>query len=158
MKLFNQPTKKDVSSLSIASLNFKKSVEDETDDIDLELPNDDFTENDFQIAWKKFCESERKEGNKNILSLLNMNIPSINNNMIIIDTVNKMNFKEVKEYKSKIQTFISKELNNYSLTIDIRLSEETDKKTFLDSKEKLKIIQNSNNSINSLIEEFKLRI
>jgi hypothetical protein len=69
-----------------------------------------------------------------------------------------MNFKEMKEYKSKIQTFISKELNNYSLTIDIRLSVETDKKTFLDSKEKLKIIQNSNNSINSLIEEFKLRI
>ena len=87
-----------------------------------------------------------------------MNLPSINDNMIIINTVNKMNFKEMKEYKSKIQKFISKELNNYSLTIDIRLSEETDKKTFLDSKEKLKIIQNSNNSINSLIEEFKLRI
>ena len=87
-----------------------------------------------------------------------MNLPSVNDNMIIINTVNKMNFKEMKGYKSKIQTFISKELNNYSLTIDIRLSEETDKKTFLDSKEKLKIIQNSNNSINSLIEEFKLRI
>ena len=87
-----------------------------------------------------------------------MNLPSVNDNMIIINTVNKMNFKEMKEYKSKIQSFVSKELNNYSLTIDIRLSEETDKKTFLDSKEKLKIIQNSNNSINSLIEEFKLRI
>ena len=87
-----------------------------------------------------------------------MNLPTMNDNMIIINTVNKMNFKEMKEYKSKIQTFISKELNNYSLTIDIRLSEETDKKTFLDSKEKLKIIQNCNNSINSLIEEFKLRI
>jgi len=87
-----------------------------------------------------------------------MNLPTMNDNMIIINTVNKMNFKEMKEYKSKIQTFISKELNNYSLTIDIRLSEEADKKTFLDSKEKLKIIQNSNNSINSLIEEFKLRI
>jgi len=87
-----------------------------------------------------------------------MNLPTMNDNIIIINTVNKMNFKEMKEYKSKIQTFISKELNNYSLTIDIRLSEETDKKTFLDSKEKLKIIQNSNNSINSLIEEFKLRI
>ena len=87
-----------------------------------------------------------------------MNLPTMNDNIIIINTVNKMNFKEMKEYKSKIQTFISKELNNYSVTIDIRLSEETDKKTFLDSKEKLKIIQNSNNSINSLIEEFKLRI
>ena len=158
MKLFNQPIKKDVSSLSIASLSFKKSVEDETNDIDLELPNDNFTENDFQIAWKKFCESERLKGNKNILSLLNMNLPFINNNIIIINTINKMNFKEIKEYKSRIQTFISKELNNYSLTIDIRLTEDTDKKTFLDSKEKLKIIQDSNNSISSLIEEFKLRI
>ena len=87
-----------------------------------------------------------------------MNLPTINDNIIVINTVNKMNFKEMKEYKSKIHTSISKELNNYSLTIDIRLSEETDKKTFLDSKEKLKIIQNSNNSINSLIEEFKIRI
>ncbi len=87
-----------------------------------------------------------------------MNLPSINDNVIIINTVNKMNFKEMKEYKSKIQTFISKKLNNYSLTIDIRLSEDTNKKTFLDSNEKLKIIQNSNNSINSLIQEFKLRI
>ena len=87
-----------------------------------------------------------------------MNLPSVNDNMIIINTVNKMNFKEMKEYKSKIQSFVSKELNNYSLIIDIRLSEDTDKKTFLDSKEKLKIIQDSNNSISSLIEEFKLRI
>ena len=87
-----------------------------------------------------------------------MNQPTINNNMIIINTVNKMNFKEMNEYKSKIQTFITKELNNYSLTIDVKLSEETDKKTFLDSKEKLTIIQDSNNNIISLIEEFKLRI
>jgi len=144
--------------LSIASLSFKKSVEEQTNDIDLELPNHDFTENDFQIAWEKFCNSEREKGNSNILSLLNMNQPSIKNNMIIIDTINKMNFKEMIEYKAKIKTFISKELNNYSLDIDVRLSKETDKKTFLNSKEKLKIIQDSNNNISSLIDEFKLRI
>ena len=144
--------------MSIASLSFKKSVEEQTNDIDLELPNHDFTENDFQIAWEKFCNSEREKGNSNILSLLNMNQPSIKNNMIIIDTINKMNFKEMIEYKAKIKTFISKELNNYSLDIDVRLSKETDKKTFLNSKEKLKIIQDSNNNISSLIDEFKLRI
>ena len=87
-----------------------------------------------------------------------MNLPSINDNIIIVNTVNKMNFKEMKEYKSKIQTFISKELNNYSLTIDVILSEETVKKTFLDSNEKHKIIQETIKSITSLIEEFKLRI
>ena len=59
---------------------------------------------------------------------------------------------------NKIQTFISKELNNYSLAIDLRLSKETEKKIFLDSSEKLRIIQDSNISISSLIEEFNLRI
>ncbi len=87
-----------------------------------------------------------------------MNQPFIIDNVIIINTINKMNYKEVKVYKSKIQTFISKELNNYSISIDVKLSEETDKKKFLDSKEKLKMIQENNDSIISLIEEFNLRI
>ena len=156
--LFKKPQIKDISSLSIASLNFKKSVEEENDNLDLDLPNDDFTDNDFETAWKKFCELEKKDGNNNILSLLKMNQPFINDNVIIINTINKMNYKEIKGYKAKIQAFISKELNNYSISIDIKLSEETDKKKFLDSKEKLKIIQESNKSIISLIEEFNLRI
>ena len=69
-----------------------------------------------------------------------------------------MNYKEIKSYKNKIQTFISKELNNYSISIDVSLSEETDKKKFLNSKEKLEMIQKNNESIISLIEEFSLRI
>ncbi len=157
-KLFRQPEIKDISSLSIASLNFKKSVEEESEDVDIELPNDDFTENDFEIAWKKFCELEKKEGNNNILSLLKMNQPLMIDNVIVINTINKMNYKEMKSYKSKIQTFISKELNNYSISIDVSLSEETDKKKFLNSKEKLEMIQENNESIISLIEEFNLRI
>ena len=157
-KLFKQPQIKNISSLSIASLNFKKSVEKETQDVDLELPNDDFTNNDFEIAWRKFCELEKKDGNNNILSLLKMNQPFIIDNIIIINTINKMNYKEIKGYRSKIQTFISKELNNYSISIDVKLSEETDKKKFFDSKEKLKMIRENNESIISLIEEFNLRI
>ncbi len=157
-KLFKQPQINDISSLSIASLNFKKSVEDESDNVDIELPNDDFTDNDFEIAWKKFCELEKKDGNNNILSLLKMNQPFINDNLIIINTINKMNYKEMNGYKSKIQTFISKELNNYSIIVDVKLSEETDKKKFLNSKEKLEMIQKNNESIISLIEEFSLRI
>ena len=157
-KLFKQPNIKDISSLSIASLNFKKSIEKVSDDEDLELPNDDFTDNDFEIAWKKFCELEKKDGNNNILSLLKMDQPFINDNVIFINTINKMNFKEINGYKSKIQTFISEELNNYSITVDVKLSEEIDKKKFLSSKEKLEMIKENNKSIISLIEEFNLRI
>ena len=51
-----------------------------------------------------------------------------------------------------------KQMNNYSISIDVSLSEETDKKKFLNSKEKLEMIQENNESIISLIEEFNLRI
>ena len=87
-----------------------------------------------------------------------MNNPSINDNVITISTINKMNFKEVKGYKSRIQTFLSKELNNYSISVDVKLSEEITKSSYLDSKDKLDLIIKDNESIGKLITELKLRI
>ena len=156
IKLFTS-NNDEVSSLSIASLNFKKSENIEEED-NIELPNDDFTENDIRMAWKKFCDKEKVNGNNNMLSLLNMNDPVIGNNSIIISTINKMNQKEVKGYKNKIQAFISKELNNYSITVDVSLDEVKQKKNFVDSKDKLDALIKENNNISLLINEFKLRI
>jgi len=87
-----------------------------------------------------------------------MNNPSINDNVITISTINKMNFKEVKGYKSRIQTFLSKELNNYSISVDVKLSEEITKSSYLDSKDKLDLLIKDNESIVKLITELKLRI
>ena len=87
-----------------------------------------------------------------------MNDPVIIDNTIVISTINKMNFKEVKEYKNTIQTYISKELNNYSITLEVKLSEEITSKSYIDSKEKLEIIIENNEDIGKLITEFKLRI
>jgi hypothetical protein len=87
-----------------------------------------------------------------------MNNPSINNNIITISTINKMNFKEVKRYRNRIQTFISKELNNYLISVDVKLSEENTKKSYLDSKDKLDILIKNNPDIEKLIDDLKLRI
>ena len=87
-----------------------------------------------------------------------MNNPSINDNVITISTINKMNFKEVKGYKSRIQTFLSKELNNYSISVDVKLSEEITKSSYLDSKDKLDLLIKDNENIGRLITELKLRI
>jgi len=87
-----------------------------------------------------------------------MNNPSINDNIITISTVNKMNFKEVKGYKSRIQTFLSKELNNYSISVDVKLSDEITKSSYLDSKDKLDLLIKDNENIGKLITELKLRI
>jgi hypothetical protein len=87
-----------------------------------------------------------------------MNNPSINDNVITISTINKMNFKEVKGYKSRIQTFLSKELNNYSISVDVKLSDEITKSSYLDSKDKLDLLIKDNENIGKLITELKLRI
>jgi hypothetical protein len=69
-----------------------------------------------------------------------------------------MNFKEVKGYKSTIQTFLSKELNNYSISVDVKLSDEITKSSYLDSKDKLDLLIKDNENIGKLITELKLRI
>ena len=60
--------------------------------------------------------------------------------------------------RNKIQAFISKELNNYSITVDVSLDENKQKKNFVDSKDKLDVLIKENNNISQLIDEFKLRI
>ncbi len=82
----------------------------------------------------------------------------MNDNIITIYTINKMNFKEVKGYKSRIQTFLSKELNNYSISVDVKLSDEITKSSYLDSKDKLDLLIKDNENIGKLITELKLRI
>ena len=69
-----------------------------------------------------------------------------------------MSFKEVKSYRNKIQAFISKELNNFSISVDVKLSEEKEKNSYFDSKEKLDMIVKNNENIGRLIHELKLRI
>ena len=157
-KLFEVKPLEEVSLLSIASIEFKKTsaIKNYTDN--KELPNDNFTENDLLKAWNKFCKIEKNSGNNNMLSLLNMGNPIIENNTIRIATVNEMNLKELKSYKSNIETFISKELNNFSINVEVFLSKSQSKKTYYDSHQKLEFIKKSNKNISKLIEEFKLRI
>ena len=87
-----------------------------------------------------------------------MNEPVLEDNLIIISTLNKMNFKELSGVKNDIQLYLSRELSNYSISVEIKLSKGKSKKTFTDSREKLKIITDDNKSLKKLISEFKLRI
>ena len=49
-------------------------------------------------------------------------------------------------------------MNNYSILVEVKLSEEVTKKPYIDNKEKLEIIIKNNKDIGKLIDEFKLRI
>ena len=101
-----------ISSLSLASLNFKKSENIQEED-KIELPNDDFTENDVKIAWKKFCDNEKVNGNNNMLSLLNMNDPVIENNSINPEVISLLILPSLEKLIKIKETTNDNKINRY---------------------------------------------
>ena len=88
-----------------------------------------------------------------------MNEPDLNNEKIIIKAVNQINKKEIESISDEILSYLKKELNNYSITLRVKLEKlkkENEPKS-LNNEEKLKSMIDSNPKFKSLIKEFNLK-
>tara|TARA_B100001179_G_scaffold231477_1_gene221458 strand:- start:480 stop:749 length:270 start_codon:yes stop_codon:yes gene_type:complete len=88
-----------------------------------------------------------------------MNEPELKNEEIIIKAINQVNKKEIESISDEILSYLKKELNNYSITLRVKLEKlkkENEPKS-LNNQEKLKSMIDSNPKFKSLIEEFNLK-
>ena len=88
-----------------------------------------------------------------------MNEPELKNEEIIIKANNQVNKKEIESISDEILSYLKKELNNYSITLRVKLEKfkkENEPKS-LNNQEKLKSMIDSNPKFKSLIEEFNLK-
>ena len=88
-----------------------------------------------------------------------MNEPELKNEEIIIKAINQVNKKEIESISDEILSYLKKELNNYSITLSVKLEQlkkENEPKS-LNNQEKLKSMIDSNPKFKSLIEEFNLK-
>ena len=88
-----------------------------------------------------------------------MNEPELKNEEIIIKAINQVNKKEIESISDEILSYLKKELNNYSITLSVKLEKlkkENEPKS-LNNQEKLKSMIDSNPKFKSLIEEFNLK-
>ena len=88
-----------------------------------------------------------------------MNEPDLNNEKIIIKAVNQINKKEIESISDEILSYLKKELNNYSITLRVKLEKlkkENEPKS-LNNEEKIKSMIDSNPKFKSLIKEFNLK-
>jgi len=88
-----------------------------------------------------------------------MNEPELKNEEIIIKAINQVNKKEIESISDEILSYLKKELNNYSITLKVKLEKfkkENEPKS-LNNQEKLKSMIDSNPKFKSLIEEFNLK-
>ena len=88
-----------------------------------------------------------------------MNEPETVNGNIKFKVVNQINKKEIENISDEILTYLKKELDNYSINLDVIIEKNIKKNGVksLNNKEKMKSMINSNPKIKSLIEEFDLK-
>ena len=159
-KLFDLPNnQKTISSFSLASVDFKNSISNDREVEQIDLPINKFSKLDLLNTWKKFCEIQENKGNRNISSVLKMNEPETVNGNIKFKVVNQINKKEIENIADEILTYLKKELDNYSINLDVIIEKNIKKNGVksLNNKEKMKSMINSNPKIKSLIEEFDLK-
>ena len=159
-KLFDLPNnQKTISSFSLASVDFKNSISNDREIEQIDLPINKFSKLDLLNTWKKFCEIQENKGNRNISSVLKMNEPETVNGNIKFKVVNQINKNEIENISDEILTYLKKELDNYSINLDVIIEKNIKKNGVksLNNKEKMKSMINSNPKIKSLIEEFDLK-
>jgi DNA polymerase-3 subunit gamma/tau len=116
-----------------------------------------FSLSDLHEAWKKYAETLREKIHlKN--TMLN-NLPALKENYRIEALVyNPQQEQALKDELIFLVDFLRKELKNTSIVIDISITEENTKKLAYTNKEKFDLLASKNESLSSLVKEFKLRL
>ncbi|MFT6722445.1 MAG: DNA polymerase-3 subunit gamma/tau [Flavobacteriaceae bacterium] len=156
----NIERKEGVSGFSIASLKAKKAhKEEQKNQIKGGGPiiEDAFTEVDMQKHWHDFIEVIEKEGQKIIASNLNADLPKLlEGHVIAITLPNDTMKKEVERAQSGVLDYLKQKLNNYSITLEVGVSETIDTKYAFTPEEKYEKIREMNPAVDLLRASFDL--
>jgi len=159
----NQPSqtgeKKTISGFSLSSIKLKKeakqqkAVQNET----AEQPQTPFSAEDLLIHWNTLKEEKLKAGAHNLASLLAMEKPKLQDNFVVAYQVaNSLNEVEMKHALPEILAYLREKLNNYSLTIELSISEQIREETVYRPDEKYNYLLKINPELKNLKDTFDL--
>jgi len=151
------------SGLSLNSITTIKNHENKSNNINKSeienLPTDNFNQENLTVVWNSYSDKIESQGSYNLASILRIDSPKlINGNVIKLELPNSTNKVELEYNQHELLKFIRKELNNYSISLDIEVNEKLEKKFTYTTKEKYDLLKNKNESLEKLRKEFKLTI
>ncbi|MCW1953872.1 MAG: hypothetical protein KIH80_006855, partial [Flavobacteriia bacterium] len=157
---FQIEKKQGVSGLSLASLKAKKAHELAQKDHVTEtgpVIEDGFSEEDMRFHWSEYVEKIEKEGQKIIASNLNADLPRLKEGFVLEITLpNDTMKKEVERAQSGVLGYLKKKLNNYSISLEVLVSESMDTKYAFTPEEKYEKIREKNPAVDLLRSTFDL--
>ena len=153
---------KRTSGLSLKSIRAKKEHEIKQNEVvydEINLPSDDFTEEDMQTAWKDFVTVLEGEGKHNLASILSIDTPKLIDKTIMrVEYPNETNKVEVERSQFHLMSFIRKRLNNFDVSLDIIINEEKEKQYAYTPREKFEKMCDKNPSLELLRKTFDLDV
>ncbi|WP_222983801.1 DNA polymerase III subunit gamma/tau [Flagellimonas meishanensis] len=150
---------KRVSGLSLSSIKAKKEHENvKAPNLSKEeLPTEPFSEEEMQQHWNDFTQMLNDKGRKILASNFQTDVPKLKNvNTIWIELPNATMKKEVELEQSLMLDYLKQKLNNYSISLQITVNEETAKKFAFTPAEKYQKLKEKNPAIELLRKEFDL--
>jgi DNA polymerase-3 subunit gamma/tau len=121
--------------------------------VDLDL-NETFSQEDLTKAWKRYAEKEEDAHLKN--TILNI-APELKENTIVqIAVFNPDQQRKLQEKATEIKAFLSQELKNTHLELNIVLTEDEEQYLPYNSRDKFEFMAEKNPALISLAKEFDL--
>lgn len=153
-----------ISGLSISSLkakkeieNFKKSQTDLTKNS--KISSDDFNIEQLIVSWDNFYKKLLKNGEKNLASILLIDVPVIKNkNEIHYTLTNNTNKVELEKVKNRLVKFLKIELKNTNIELVINVDKIKEKKFLYTPSEKYEKLKSINPVIEKFRKDFKLNL
>ena len=150
------------SGLSLSSIKKKKDHLIKQMEVVLEKedqPHDEFKEEDMISEWNTFIQNLEKKGLYNFASILRIDTPRLRDkHTILLEFPNQTNKLEVERSKNDLLIYLRKQLNNYSINLEITVNEDLEKQFVYTPREKYEKMKEKNPSMSLLKKTFDLDI
>ncbi|EZH75508.1 DNA polymerase III subunit gamma/tau [Aquimarina atlantica] len=149
------------SGLSLSSIKRKKEHEENKEEQIIDpknLPKEKFTESQMQGAWIEYGKMQDKKGERIIGSMFAMNIPTLDEDAIVLELPNQSMKVDMEAAQSGLLQFMFKKLKNYSIELKIIVNEEASKKYAFTPQDKYEKLREKNPLIDKLRSSFDLDI
>ena len=148
-----------VSGLSLSSLKVQKEHKNKfvSSTYDIKVRDNEVNQQSIQEHWKKFSDSIAVNGEKNMVALLQLDIPRLKNKVEIHYSVpNDTNRVELEKNSNVLMTYLRDQLSNDALTLKLHLDVKEEKKFVYTNEEKYKTLSEKNPTLKQFKKKFDL--
>jgi DNA polymerase-3 subunit gamma/tau len=148
-----------VSGLSLSSLKVQKEHKNKfvSSTYDIKVRDNEVNQQSIQEHWKKFSDSIAVNGEKNMVALLQLDIPRLKNKVEIHYSVpNDTNRVELEKNSNELMTYLRDQLSNDALTLKLHLDVKEEKKFVYTNEEKYNTLSEKNPTLKQFKKKFDL--